>query len=194
MSHQIHHTEGFVISGNNYSEANRYLSIFTKDFGLVRANAQGLRKLASKLRFSLQDFSYSEIDLVRGKEIWRVTNAKKISSYEKLNSCSESLKFLANIFRLLKRFCHGEEANLELFDYLIEIYKFLENESLDAETFKNLECVSVLRILYHLGYIDKGENAQFITSPLSLLVLGKAGPIRRVLIEEINRAINESQL
>src|SRR3989304_7240195 len=103
MSHKIYHTEGFVIAGSNYGEANRYLSIFTQDFGLVRASAQSLRKVSSKLRFSLQDFCYSKIDLVRGKEIWRVINAKNISGYGKLNKSSEGIKMLANIFRLIKR-------------------------------------------------------------------------------------------
>ncbi len=194
MSHQIHHTEGFVISGSNYGEANRYLSIFTKDFGLLQASAQGLRKVTSKLRFSLQDFSYSKIDLVQGKEIWRVTNARKITGYEKLSKNSETLKFLANIFRLLKRLCPGEEANTELFNYLTEIYNFLENESLDDQTLKNFECVSVLRILNYLGYIGASENTSFITSPISLAVLSEAGLARRALIEEINKSLNESQL
>ena len=194
MSHQIHHTEGFVISGKNYGEANRYLSIFTKDFGLIRASAQSVRKVTSKLRFSLQDFSYSKIDLVRGKEIWRVTNARKITGYEKLSKNPESLKFLANIFSLLKRLCTGEEANTELFNYLVEIYNFLENEELGEEVLKNFECVSVLRILNYLGYIGASENTSFITSPLSLAVLSQAGLVRRALIEEINKSINESQL
>ena len=195
MSHKIHHTEGFVISGSNYGEANRYLSIFTKDFGLVRASAQSLRKVSSKLRFSLQDFSYSKIDLVRGKEIWRVTNAKKISGFEKLNKHLETLKLLANIFRLIRRLCHGEEENPELFTYLQEIYSFLEKEELSKEDLKNFEAISVLKILYYLGYIGDGKDLSiFVSNSLSHSMLGQAKTVRRVLIEEINKSLRESQL
>jgi len=195
MSYKIHHTEGFVISGSNYGEANRYLQIFTKDFGLVRASAQSLRKVTSKLRFSLQDFSYSKIDLVRGKEIWRVTNGKIISGYEKLSKNPESLKFLANIFRLIKRLCHGEEENPELFAYLAEIYGFLEKENLKQEDLKNFECVSVLKILHCLGYIGSGSDLSiFVSNSLSHSMLSEAKLARRVLIEEINKSLRESQL
>ena len=195
MSHKIYHTEGFVIAGSNYGEASRYLSIFTRDFGLVRASAQSLRKVSSKLRFSLQDFSYSKIDLVRGKEIWRVTNAKNISGYEKLNKSSESIKMLANIFRLIKRLCHGEAENPELFEYLKEIYAFLEIEKLNNEDIKNFEAVSVLKILHCLGYIGDGKDLSiFVSNNLSHSMLGQAKLVRRTLVEEINKSLRESQL
>src|SRR3972149_4011701 len=195
MSHKIHHTEGFVIAGSNYGEANRYLSIFTRDFGLVRASAQSLRKATSKLRFSLQDFSYSRVDLVRGKEIWRITNAKHISGYEKFGGNMESIKMLANIFRLLRRLCHGEEENPELFIYLQEIYSFLEKEELSAEDIKNFEAVSVLKILHCLGYIgDSKDLSIFVSNNLSHSMLGQAKLARRTLIEEINKSLRESQL
>ena len=195
MSHKIYHTEGFVIAGSNYGEANRYLSIFTRDFGLVRASAQSLRKATSKLRFSLQDFSYSRVDLVRGKEIWRITNAKHISGYEKFGGNMESIKMLANIFRLLRRLCHGEEENPELFIYLQEIYSFLEKEELSAEDIKNFECVSVLKILHCLGYIGESSDLSiFVSNNLSHSMLGQAKLARRTLIGEINKSLRESQL
>lgn len=195
MSHKIYHTEGFVIAGSNYGEANRYLFIFTRDFGLVRASAQSLRKATSKLRFSLQDFSYSRVDLVRGQEFWRVTNAKQISGYEKFNKSPDAIKMLANIFRLIKRLCHGEEENPELFEYLKEIYAFLETEKLDGEDIKNFEAVSVLKILHCLGYIgDSKDLSIFVSSNLSHSMLGQAKLARRTLIEEINKSLRESQL
>jgi DNA repair protein RecO (recombination protein O) len=195
MSHKIHHTAGFVISGSNYGEANRYLFIFTDELGLVRASAQSLRKVSSKLRFSLQDFSYSKIDLVRGKEIWRVTNAKRISGYEAFNKTPAGLKMLANIFRLIKRLCHGEDPNPELFSCLQEIYVFLEHEKLTGEDIKNFEAVSVLKILHCLGYIGDGKDLSiFVSNSLSHSMLGEAKLARRVLIAEINKSLHESQL
>jgi DNA repair protein RecO (recombination protein O) len=195
MSHKIHHTEGFVISGSNYGEANRYLLIFTRDFGLIRASAQSLRKATSKLRFSLQDFSYSKVDLVRGQEFWRVTNARKISGFEDFHQNLEAIKMLANIFRLIKRLCHGEEENPELFEYLKEIYGFLEKEKLDSEDIKNFEAVSVLKILHCLGYVGSGADLSiFVSNSLSHSMLSQARTARRLLIEEINKSLRESQL
>ncbi len=75
--HHIYNTEGFVIGGTNVGEANKLLKIFTKDFGMITGSAQGIRHLKSKLRYSLQDFSYSSVSLVKGKEMWRVVNAER---------------------------------------------------------------------------------------------------------------------
>ena len=87
MLHHIYHTEGFVLSGQSVGEANKYFRIFTKDFGMVGAMAQGIRLLQSKLRYSLQDYSYSKISLVRGKQVWRIVGAiKEKNLYESLNN------------------------------------------------------------------------------------------------------------
>ena len=56
--HPIHTTLGFVINSRPYGEAGKLLSIFTRDFGLVLANAQGIRLEKSKLRPFIQDYSF----------------------------------------------------------------------------------------------------------------------------------------
>ncbi|MCE9517782.1 recombination protein O N-terminal domain-containing protein, partial [Candidatus Nomurabacteria bacterium] len=72
--HHIYHTKSFVIGSYNRGEANKILVLYTREMGLVRAVAQGIRLNKSKLRFGLQDFSYASVDLVRGRDIWRVTS------------------------------------------------------------------------------------------------------------------------
>ena len=75
--HHIYHTEGIILGSRNFGEAGKHYYIFTRDLGMITATAQGVRKMSSKLRFVLQDFSYIKIDLVQGKNIFRVTNALK---------------------------------------------------------------------------------------------------------------------
>ena len=102
--HNIYTTEGFILKSVNFGEANKYFFIFTKDFGLIKATAQGVRLLKSKLRYSLEDFSFTQVSIVRGKEVWRITSAQKISG---LNY----LLLISKIFSLLLRLLHGEEKN-----------------------------------------------------------------------------------
>ena len=79
--YHIHHTEGIILSSKNYGEAGKYYSLLTRDLGLINASAQGVRKISSKLRFVLQDFSYIKVDLVHGKDFWRLTSASKTCKY-----------------------------------------------------------------------------------------------------------------
>ncbi len=193
--HQIHKTEGFVLGSKNLGEANKYFYIYTKDFGLIGALAQGVRKLDSKLRYHLQDFYHLELELVEGKEIWRVTSVRTLHSASNFLRRSEETKFLGNLFRLLRRLCPGEEKNEAVFQELKNTYDFLEREDMPADELKNFECVIVLRLLNYLGYIGAGENVSiFVTSVLDKEVLAKAAEKRRSLITEINNSLKHSHL
>ena len=119
--HHIYHTHGFILGSRNKGEANKMLTIYTREMGLVRAMVQGIRLHKSKLRFSLQDFSYATIDLVRGKDIWRVTSAKNISSFPFARTSRSSLLIIVHVSSLLERLCDGEESNEKIFDDFVRI-------------------------------------------------------------------------
>ncbi len=82
--HHIYHTEGIILGSKAYGEAGKCYYIFTKDLGMIFASAQGVRKISSKLRYVLQDFSYIKLDLVRGKDFWRLTSASKTNALESI--------------------------------------------------------------------------------------------------------------
>ena len=109
--HHIYHTEGLILGSQNFGEAGKYYSIFTRYLGMIYASAQGVRKLSSKLRFVLQDFSYVKIDFVRGKDFWRITSASKTNMLESVSQKKETLEVFSNLARLLKWLLAGEEAN-----------------------------------------------------------------------------------
>ena len=151
----IYQTEGIVLGGADSGEANRYLYIFTKDLGLVGATAQGLRELKSKLRYSLQDFSYSKVDLVRGKSGWRVVSAQSIVNYSHIfrdGDKKECFETTVRLCRLLGRLLKGEEQNEKLFSEVMEILSALKEQTLSREDVFNLEIIAVMRILKNLGY------------------------------------------
>ena len=147
MSYHIYTTQGIVLRHWPLREADRVYSILTRDLGLVRASATGVRKEESKLRSSLEPFSLSLVSLVKGKEYWRITSAR----LEQRLSPE-----LAQPFSLLEKLIRGEDSNPELFDTITEflgdtmIYHSVGEKEL-------LEIKLVSRILYHLGYMDKGD-------------------------------------
>ena len=98
--HHIYHTKGIILESRNFGEAGKYYSIFTRDLGLVHARAQGVRKMSSKLRFVLQNFAYLKMDLVAGRDIFRVTNASKTNMLEKITKQPEKKKTCATLKQL----------------------------------------------------------------------------------------------
>lgn len=193
--HHIYHTNGFVLSSRNKGEANKMLTVYTREMGLVRAMVQGIRLHKSKLRFSLQDFSYANIDFVRGKDIWRITSAKNISTFPYARSSRESLLIIARISKLLERLCDGEESNEKIFDDFIQVLQLLDDINISKNSREALELHVVLRIMDSLGYIGESEMmSQYMGGPIDLAKTEILLKERQSIISHINKALNESQL
>ena len=150
--HHIHHTEAIILGSRNSGEAGKYYYLFTRDLGMIYASAQGVRKMSSKLRFILQDFTYVKVDLIQGRDFWRVTSASKTNMLEEITKERATFAVFANVARLLKRLLAGVEPNEKLFADVLAGLSVLEKTK-TKEEIHNVEVVLVLRILSNLGYI-----------------------------------------
>jgi len=193
--HHIYHTHGLILSSRNIGEANKMLTIYTREMGLVRASAQGIRLHKSKLRFSLQDFSYANIDLVRGRDIWRVTSAANISTFPYARSSRPSILLIARISALIERLCDGEEANEDIFDDFIQALYLLDDTNISLSSREALELHLVLRIMNTLGYIGESTMLeQYLSSSFDETKITSLLKERQSIVAHINRALNESHL
>ncbi len=193
--HHIYHTHGFILNSRNTGEANKMLTVYTREMGLVRVACQGVRLAKSKLRFALQDFSYTKIDLVRGKELWRVTSATNISSFPYARSDHQSLLLIARISKLLERVCDGEEESGIIFNDFIQALYLLDDTSVQTSTREALELHLVLRIMNTLGYIgDSTILSEYLSTPFDKIEESSILKERQSIIAHINKALNESQL
>lgn len=194
MSHHIYQTEGFVIDSRNVGEANKIIFIFTKDLGLVAATAQGVRLLKSKLRYSVQDYSYSKVSLVRGREVWRLTSAALVSKIISKPSLND-LVFARGLV-LVKRLVNGEEKNEALFNVLKSASDLLSRSDIDSVEPDYFECVLILRILNTLGYVSKTEGlSDFIKdNSWNESLINGVKENRPLIIIQINQALKASQL
>ncbi|MFA6554595.1 MAG: recombination protein O N-terminal domain-containing protein [Candidatus Paceibacterota bacterium] len=205
--YNIYTTPGFVVGSKPHGEAGKIIFIFTRDFGMVTATAQGIRLEKSKLRYNLQDYSFGTFSLVRGKEFWRLTSGAEqvISSIEKggpiesgpSNSSGQGKQLTARIALLLRRFLHGEENHPELFDCIRNGIQFLEKVSnITEEQLKTLESVIVFRMLELLGYIGKDSVLQgkLQSNSFSIELLDELASKRVVINQHINKALKESHL
>lgn len=194
MSHHIYHTDSFILGSRDSGEANRVFSLYTKELGLVYAHAQGVRLSKSKLRFTLQDFGVARIDLVKGKEVWRVTSARPIIleiSYK--NFDINIYKMLARVFNLLERLAPEAEANEEVYEHILNMYEYLgKNELNDLGL---VEVLFALKVLASLGYIgdDKMHN-KFVNVGFDSIDFDLVSSEKKSIINFINYALRESHL
>lgn len=192
--HHIFHTEGIILGSRNYGEAGKCYYIFTRDHGMIFASATGVRKIASKLRFVLQDFSYVKLDLVRGRDFWRITSCSKTNELEEIKDKPLNLKIFVQVVKLLQRLLAGEETNEILFIDFLKGLKILEKVE-KKEDLANVEIFLIFNILQNLGYIGAmNVNKDMLSSPLGDEFLYEIVKNKSNILREINRALKESHL
>ncbi len=210
--HTVHTTPGFIIGSRPYGDAGKILIVFTREFGLIYATAQGIRLERSKLRYHIQDHSFGTYSLVRGREYWRLTGADEIGSMEirglRLEEGARSSEYgeksrelIARLALLLRRLLQGEEPHPELFDHIIGSVEFLQRlqadrttrDEADLETFESL---IVAKMLHALGYIGKLPESleEIISTKVSVRSLQELANERAILNQHINKALHESML
>jgi DNA repair protein RecO (recombination protein O) len=196
MAHHIYTTDAIVIESTPAGEADRFFTLFTRELGLIRASAKGVRLQKSKLKYSLQDFSRSTISLVRGKEIWRITSARiEDNIYHRYAHDAAVLRMIAKVLSLIKRLVAGEQKDERLFAILLNAFNFLETHGAWKEELVPFEIILVLRILDDLGYAPRRQEFKhFLVGEWSSALLLEMEQYKALAFKEINTSLRETQL
>jgi recombinational DNA repair protein (RecF pathway) len=190
--YQKYQTDALVLSSCESGEADRTISIYTKDFGLIRGRATSVRSERSKMRYALQNYSRARVSLVRGKRGWRIAGA--IAFVGPSGKDKKAVATFARIGELVTRLVQGEEKNEYLYAALADAHgAFMVEKCGSAGT---IEIVCVARVLYALGYISTEalETALFTHTAYTGESLLEAETMKDKLLSSINRAIAETHL
>ncbi len=189
MAYHIYQTSAIVLGRTPIGESNAYISLLTRELGLIRAVARSVRSEKSKLRYALQRYTECEVSLVRGKDVWRITGAVPIFSHsENLSNSPLRRALVAKIARLLMRI-HGEERNEFAFDSVQSLFAALGEGKVD-----DLELITALRLLYALGYVgNEATLSPYVeTSAITDEALIHLEKDRDTLVAIVNRALAAS--
>lgn len=191
--YHLYHTPALILGSTPSGEGSKHICLFTREFGLITASAQSAREERSKLRYGLQDFSYSEVALVRGREFWRLTHASLLESM--LTGCGKpEAVMIGRVCKLLRRLLAGEERSEALFDAVHQAFQFVRLRKGPTDA---VEIVLVLRILHLLGYLAPRDAFDPFLSHAGLWdesVIARALLFRTLAISEINNSLKASQL
>ena len=195
MSYHIYHTEALVLGARSVGEGDRLIHCYTRDLGLLAARAKSVREHRSRLRYSLQTFAHAEIDLVEGKNGWRLTSARPITSFRSLWEDVAKRRIAAQHASLLRRLVQGEERHEELFDDILEGLTFLEGIE-EQKTLEDTELLLVVRLVALLGYWKEATRFAplFQTPAYSPETLRALSLIRSEVLRGVNHALQSSHL
>jgi len=115
-----------VLRHADWGEADRLVTLYTREQGKLRAVAKGARKITSRKAGHLEPFTQVKLQLARGRDLFIVTQADTLEAYLPLR---ENLVLTGNasyVIELLDRFVYEDEgANPTLFRLLADTLKRL---------------------------------------------------------------------
>ena len=148
MKQRTYSSEGIILSRKNYGEADRILTLYSKNHGKVILLAKGVRKLISRKRGHLEIFSEVKFSAVSGRGFDILTEAVTINNLNSLRSNLNKVSLAYYFCEVANKITKEEEKNEELFNLL--------SKSLNGlETAKNLKVFRkdfISKLLIELGY------------------------------------------
>lgn len=123
--------EALVLRHTDWGEADRLLTLYTKENGKVRAVAKGVRKMQSRKAGHLEPFTRVTLMLAKGHDLWIVTQAESIAQYDNIREDLQRMGNAAYVVELLDRFTYEEGQNWQIYKLVTETLQRL-NENADV--------------------------------------------------------------
>lgn len=150
MSYKTYTTDAIVCGTYDRRTADRSYRLFTRELGMVWADARSVRLEKSKQRQALCDFALVRVSLVRGKGGWKVGSVAAHRNFYYDAADQAARGSVVTIVRLLRRFVQGEEAQTELFDFVVASLVVATGSLVHRAWFD--QCVAA-RCFVLLGYV-----------------------------------------
>lgn len=122
--------QSIVLRHKDWGEADRLLTLYTREKGKIRALAKGARKVTSRKAGHLEPFTYVTLQLAKGRDLLIVTQAETINAFLAIGEDLVKTGYASYVIELLDRFTYEEESgHPSLFKLLVDTLDRLEKES-----------------------------------------------------------------
>ena len=110
--------EAIVLKTDDFGDANRVVTLFTKEFGKLEVNAYGCRRSRSPLSGVTQMFNHISAELSRGAQVDTLREADVLHFYDALTKDLERLAYASLLFEIVNRMTLPRQVEPETFDLL----------------------------------------------------------------------------
>ena len=125
----LYQTEAVVIGARNWGEADKMMTLFTRERGMVEAAAFGCRRPRSPLAAGMQLFSYLELQLAEGRRLDTVKQSQLKRHYKKLSEDLAVMAYGALAAEVMREFMPAGVPEPQLFSTLLEVLEAFERRN-----------------------------------------------------------------
>jgi len=158
----VYHADCIVIRSREYGEADRLLTLFSREYGKIQAIAKGVRKPKSRQRAGAQLFTYADYLLHKGKSLDTINQTSPKEGFPHLWTDLESTMSATAIAELLDLATIPGQPHPELFT--LTFFSLFLMASCEPAL---VQCAYALKLMNYLGYRPRftecaecGQNVQ----------------------------------
>jgi DNA repair protein RecO (recombination protein O) len=152
VSSQFFTTDALVIGSMRYKEADRIVTLYTRDRGKVSAVAKGVRRTKSKVGGRLEPFSLVRMSLHAGRgTLYTVVGVETVRTFQGVRDELFRMEEGARLLTAVRHLFPGEEASAPAFNLLVRGVARLA-ESGDPVEAAGVVLATRLKLLVLMGY------------------------------------------
>ena len=170
--------QGVVIKRSNFGEADRIVTLFTKNHGKVTVIARGVRKPSSKRAGSIELFNLIKASFIKGRgELDTLGEVQSLETYPSWRKYLGRVNLAYQLVEIIDKLTPDPQPHPEIFEILHHFLSQISHMGSDWELkIKNFK----LKILVALGYWPEGKV--------------HVGDVDHFIENLINRPLNSSKL
>jgi len=115
---RLYRVQAIVIRRRDWGEADRLLTLYTREQGKIQAIAKGARRPASRKTGHVELFTRANLLIARSRSIDIITQAETVEAYRDLRESLECSTLAHYFAELLDRFSAEAEPERAMFDLL----------------------------------------------------------------------------
>lgn len=117
---RLYRVNAVVLRRRDLGEADRLLTVFTRDRGKLTLLAKGVRRQASRKAGHIEPFTHVDLLVAKGKNLDIVTQAETLGAHRRLREDLWRSSWAYYVAELADAFTQDEDPNELLFDLLVE--------------------------------------------------------------------------
>ena len=127
-------TEAIILKSTNSNEVDRLLTIYSEKLGKINISAKGVKKMESKLRYSIEPISYVQMILVEGKNFLILKDAFILDQFLNIKKDLEKMKIAKKLAELIDEAIVGEERDENIWKLISHTFKHIKNIKINPKS------------------------------------------------------------
>ncbi|MEX0616515.1 MAG: DNA repair protein RecO [Candidatus Woykebacteria bacterium] len=141
-------TEGIILKRIDFGEADRLVTVFTKNKGKITSLAKGIRRIESRRSGNVDLLNRVKLFFAQSKGLPILTEAEAVDTYKNLKKDLGRVGQAYYLIELTDQFFHDQQENFRVYDLLSESLSLLDR----GERVESIIRAFELKILSLAGY------------------------------------------